>query len=88
MVRDRIGNVLAAGDKVIANLPDTSIIGFISEVQDAGVLRATAGGQLEPSPGRILVSCVIALPVDANYHANRSTREGVRRRPRSNASNS
>lgn len=69
MTKDRIGNVLAVGDKVIVALPDSSIIGFISDMQEAGVLRTTLRGDHEPMPGRILVSCVISLPVDAVLHA-------------------
>jgi hypothetical protein len=69
MVKDRIGNALATGDKVMVELPSSSIIGFVSEVQESGVLRATGRGELAPMPGRVLVSCVIALPVDSQFGA-------------------
>jgi hypothetical protein len=67
MVKDRIGNVLEAGDKVLVFLPDKSIIGFISEVKEpSNLLQAS---HVDMSPGRVLVSCVIALPVDAQFGA-------------------
>lgn len=66
MVKDRIGNVLTVGDKVIAQLPDASLVGFVSEVQEPSVLRTN---DRSPMPGRVLITCVIALPVDPNFNA-------------------
>lgn len=58
-MKDRIGNTLATGDKVIVVLPESQIFGFVSQVEEVGLIAGVG-----PRPGRILVSCVLALPVD------------------------
>jgi hypothetical protein len=68
-MKDRIGNVLAKMDKVLVELPSTSIFGFIADLQEPGVVAIRRGTAAETVPGRILVSCVIALPVDAAQNA-------------------
>ena len=66
-MKDRIGNKLALSDKVLVELPTSSIVGFIADLQEPGlVLRR---GRREGTPGRLLVSCVIAIPVDAAQNA-------------------
>lgn len=67
-MRDRIGNVLAVGDKVLVGLPEPQIFGFVSLVEDPGLI-AVAGKHVgtERTKGRILVSCVIALPLDDEH---------------------
>lgn len=63
-MKDRIGNKLALQDKVLVELPTSSIIGFISELQEPGVVAIRRGTGAGMTPGRVLVACVIALPVD------------------------
>lgn len=55
-MKDRIGNPLAVGDKVVLQLPDPMVFGYIAKVEDPSYLvRVT-------KPGHILVTAVIALP--------------------------
>lgn len=55
-MKDRIGNVLAKGDRVVLQLPDPMVFGYVAEVQESNhLMRVTR-------PGHILVTCVIALP--------------------------
>ena len=55
-MKDRIGNVLAKGDRVVLQLPDPMVFAYVAEVSDPSYLvRVTR-------PGHILVSAVIALP--------------------------
>jgi hypothetical protein len=64
-MKDRIGNTLKVGDKVMVALPEASIFGFVAQVDAGGIItgvRSVKGG-MQAKPGRILVSCVIALPV-------------------------
>jgi hypothetical protein len=63
MVKDRIGNVLSKGNRLVVALPEAQIIGFVAEIQEQSVIRGSRGGA-EASPGMVLVSCVIALPID------------------------
>lgn len=63
-MKDRIENVLAVGDKVLVELPTSSIIGVISQLEEPGVLAIRRGTAAAQTPGRVLVACVIALPVD------------------------
>ena len=65
-MKDRINNVLAAGDKVLVELPVSSIIGFVAKLEEPGLVGRLAGSV---TPGRIFVSCVIALPVDGELNA-------------------
>jgi hypothetical protein len=69
MMKDRIGNKLAMGDKVVVALPEAQIFGFVAQLEEGGIITGVRGarGGMEKRPGRILVSCVIALPVDAEY---------------------
>ena len=55
-MKDRIGNTLAKGDKVVLQLPDPMVFGYVAEVQEPNhLVRVTR-------PGHILVTAVIALP--------------------------
>jgi hypothetical protein len=63
MVKDRVGNVLAKGQKILVALPESQIFGFIAEVKDSSIVLGTRRGG-EQTPGMVLVSCVLALPVD------------------------
>jgi hypothetical protein len=60
-MKDRIGNELAAGDKVMVVLPESQIFGFVSQIDEPGLIAVRGG--TKPVSGRLLVSCVIALPV-------------------------
>ena len=64
-MKDRIGNDLKVGDKVLVALPEASIFGFVAQVEGGGLVTGVRGvkGGMQEVPGRILVSCVIALPV-------------------------
>lgn len=66
-MKDRIDNPLAVGDKVLVDLPSANIIGFVSQIQEPGVLAVRRGQSAAATPGRVLISCVIALPVDAEF---------------------
>lgn len=64
-MKDRIGNALKEGDKVMVVLPESQIFGFVSQMEEGGLI-AGMGHRGTPAkrPGRILISCVLALPVD------------------------
>lgn len=70
-MKDRIGNKLAIGDKVVVALPEAQVFGFLAEVVEQGVLyrEGTTQRRGTTTPGRVLVSCVIALPVDPDSQA-------------------
>lgn len=70
-MKDRIGNKLAVGDKVVVALPESQIFGFVAQLEEGGVITGVKSvrGGMERRPGRILVSCVIALPVDPEMDA-------------------
>lgn len=68
-MKDRIGNTLALQDKVLVELPTSSIVGFVSDLQEPGIVAVRRGSASEMTPGRVLVACVIALPVDAVQNA-------------------
>jgi hypothetical protein len=65
-VKDRIGNKLEEGQKVLVALSEAQIFGFIAKIEEGLVVTGVKGirGGAERAPGRILVSCVVALPVD------------------------
>lgn len=63
-MKDRIGNKLAVKDKVLVELPTSSIIGFIAEAVEPGLVAVRRGTAAAGTPGRLLVSVVFALPVD------------------------
>ena len=65
-MKDRINNRLAVGDKVVVALPEAQIFGFVAQIDEPGLITGVRGvkGGVEQRPGRILVSAVIALPVD------------------------
>jgi hypothetical protein len=66
-MKDRIGNVLGKGDKLVVALPEAQIFGFVIETSEPGLITGVRGPQgSELRPGRVLVSCVLALPVDPN----------------------
>lgn len=64
-MKDRLGNELKVGNKVLIHLPDSSIFGYVAQVEGGGLITGVRGvkGGATQTPGRILVSCVIALPV-------------------------
>jgi hypothetical protein len=64
-MKDRIGNKLAVGDKVLVQLPESAIIGFVANVHDTGLVARVRGGGADTAPGHVLVTCVVQLPVDA-----------------------
>ena len=66
-MKDRIGNELKVGQKVVVALPEAQIFGFVAQVESGGIITGLKRGGVEQRPGRILVSCVIALPVDVEY---------------------
>jgi hypothetical protein len=68
-MKDRIGNTLAMGDKVMVELPTSSIIGFVADLQEPGLVAVRRGSAANMTPGRVLVSCVVALPVDGEFGA-------------------
>ena len=69
MTGTRIGNKLKTGDKVVVALPEAQIFGFVAQVEEGGLITGLKRGGSERRPGRVLVSCVIALPIDAELDA-------------------
>jgi hypothetical protein len=65
MVKDRVGNVLGQGDKLLIALPESQIFGFLAEIREGHIIQGVRRGGVEHTPGAVLVSCVIALPIDA-----------------------
>lgn len=63
-MKDRIGNKLAVGDKVMVQLPESAVIGFVANMQETGMLARVRGGGADTAPGHVLVTCVLQLPVD------------------------
>jgi hypothetical protein len=68
-VKDRIGNELTVGDKVVVSLPESMTFGFIAEIKPMSGLANLRGNQASVQPGHILVSCVLALPCDPAHDA-------------------
>ena len=66
---DRIGNKLAVGDRVLVNLPESNVIGFISDAKETSVVAQLRGRGVAADPGRILVAFVLAFPVDGDAEA-------------------
>lgn len=60
MVRDLIGNILGNGDKVHVQLVNPNIFGFIAEIREPSLVSVNRGME----PGHLLISCVIAVPID------------------------
>lgn len=68
-MKDRIGNKLALGDRVLVDLPSANITGFIGELKECGLVALRRGTAAGASPGHILVSVVFSLPVDCDADA-------------------
>ena len=66
---DRLGNTLRVGDRVLCHLPEAAVIGFVSEAKETSVVAQLRGNGVASAPGRILVACVLAFPVDADADA-------------------
>ena len=68
-MKDRISNELKVGDKVSVMLPEAQIFGYVAQIEDGGLITGVrAKGGVEERPGRILVSCVVAIPVNPVTH--------------------
>lgn len=63
-MKDRIGNRLEVGDRLAVALPDASIFGFVAQIEEGGLIAGVRAKDLQRQPGRLLVSCVIALPAE------------------------
>jgi hypothetical protein len=63
-MKDRIGNRLAVGDRVLVQLPEAAVIGFVANMQETGMVARVRGGGADTAPGHVLVTCVLQLPVD------------------------
>ena len=50
-MKDRIGNKLALQDKVLVELPTSSIVGFISDLQEPGIVALRHGVGAGMTPG-------------------------------------
>jgi hypothetical protein len=66
-MKDRIGNVLQKNDRVLVALPEAQIFGYVAEMQEGGLIAGVRSKDMKTMPGRVLVSCVIALPVDYEF---------------------
>jgi hypothetical protein len=68
-MKDRIGNTIEQGDKVLVSLPEKQVFGFVSDISESALIAPSRGGRgaLQKQAGRVLVSCVFALPVDEEY---------------------
>ena len=65
-MKDRIGNVIEKGKRVLVQLPEANIFGVVADLEEASMISLARGR--EAKPGRVLISCVIALPVSAEYN--------------------
>lgn len=63
-MKDRINNRLAVGDKVVVALPEPQIFGFVSKIEEGGLVTGVRAGGAQKRVGRVLISAVIAIPVD------------------------
>jgi len=63
-MKDRIGNMIGVQDKVVVALPEAQIFGYIAGVEEGGLIAGIKAREMVRQPGRVLVSCVIALPAD------------------------
>jgi hypothetical protein len=68
-MKDRIGNTLTLRDKVLVELPTSSIVGFISDLKECGLVAIHRGQEAVGTPGHVLVSCVIAIPINPSDNA-------------------
>ena len=68
-MKDRIGNVLEMGQKVVVSLPEAQIFGFVAQLEQGGLITGIRAGGASKRMGRVLVSCVIALPCDPEEDA-------------------
>ena len=68
-MKDRVGNKLAVGDKVLLALPSADIFGFVAQLEESGLVAVRRGNAAATTPGRIIVSCAVALPVDVEANA-------------------
>ena len=67
-MKDRIGNELVVGDKVVLQLPEAAMLfGFVAEVKPMSLIAKAPGSPNGVQPGHILVSCVIPFPCDAQH---------------------
>lgn len=58
-MKDRIGNELAKGKRVLVQLPESSVFGYIAELEESSMVALR-----ERKPGRVIVNVVLALPAD------------------------
>lgn len=68
-MKDRIGNTLSKFDKVLVELPTSSIVGFIADLKECGLVALRRGNEAANTPGHVLVQCVIAIPVEPQSDA-------------------
>ena len=62
-MKDRIGNELVKGKRVLVQLPEANVFGYVADTQEASVVSLR-----ERTPGRVLVQCILALPVDDRFN--------------------
>jgi hypothetical protein len=63
-MKDRTGNKIEQGNKLLIVLPEALIYGFVAEVREPGTITGLRRGGTERTQGFIHVSCVLSLPVD------------------------
>ena len=68
-MKDRIGNKLAVGDRVLVDLPTSNITGFVAELKECGLVAVRRGTAAGATPGHVLVSVVFSMPVDCDADA-------------------
>lgn len=62
-MKDRIGNELVKGKRIMVQLPESNILGYVADVQEASVVSLR-----ERMPGRVIVNCILALPADDQFN--------------------
>jgi hypothetical protein len=58
-MKDCIGNELAKGKRVMVQLPQANVFGYVSMIEESSLVSLR-----ERKQGRIIVNCVLALPAD------------------------
>jgi hypothetical protein len=65
-MKDSIGNILKIGDQVLVQLPQPIVIGVIAEMREPGVISRVHSKTGDATPGVLVISAALPLPVDPN----------------------
>jgi hypothetical protein len=73
-MKDSIGNILKIGDQVLVQLPQPIVIGVVAEIRDPGVISRLHSKTGDPTPGLLVISAALPLPVDPTNVAGQVVR--------------